>query len=374
MKIWIIGRNYPNKKNKMCGSFELEQAKMFAKNGHNVSYIACVFHPLYKVKKWGFCEWNEDVHIYAYSQPYLPQRLNFYWDSFKERRWTGLLKRVEQETGVPDVIHLHYPTLLSVPGAILAYKKRGTKVVVTEHWTKVQSGNLNRHELGQLTAYVGNADHFICVGEPLKSQIITLTHSQREINVVPNIVPELFKCSTDKHEDFRFIAVGRLVPVKQFEKIIKAFSQCFRGKTDVTLTIVGGGSQFGKLKKQINALGVSKQVCLTGALSRKETAEYISNSNVLVSFSRLETFGVPIIEAWYCGIPTIATDAIGFKNYWNESLGEIVSYKDFNALCKSMIRIKDEYNKYSKEYIRNYAKEYFSETAVYNQLISLYEQ
>ena len=40
MKIWVIGRGYPTPENKMWGSFELEQAKMLARNGHDVSFIA----------------------------------------------------------------------------------------------------------------------------------------------------------------------------------------------------------------------------------------------------------------------------------------------------------------------------------------------
>ena len=33
MKIWVIGRSYPEPSNNMMGSFEYEQAKMLQKNG-----------------------------------------------------------------------------------------------------------------------------------------------------------------------------------------------------------------------------------------------------------------------------------------------------------------------------------------------------
>ena len=52
MKIWVIGRNYPEPSNNMSGSFEIEQAKMLQKYGNNVQYICCSFHPIKKIKNW----------------------------------------------------------------------------------------------------------------------------------------------------------------------------------------------------------------------------------------------------------------------------------------------------------------------------------
>lgn len=372
MKIWVIGRNYPNKKNKMCGSFEVEQAKMLAKNGHEVSYLVCVFHPLYKVKKWGSAEWKEDINVYAYSQLYAPQRLNFYWDNFKEKKWLKLLRYVEEKEGIPDIIHVHYPTMITVPQVILDYQKKGTKIIATEHWTKVQSGKLNKHELNQLMMYATQGNQFVCVGEALRDQVKVLTGADENLHVIPNIVSENFQIASRKHRGFRFVAVGRLVEVKQFDKIIEAFNKKFKGIDGVSLTIIGGGSQYEKLKQQIKKFGLDKQVALTGVLSRQEIANRVSNSDVLVCFSRLETFGVPIIEAWYCGIPTIGTNAIGFKSNWKSELGELISYDDVDLLAESMVTMQEQYGKYSKQFIKEYAASLFSERAVYKKLYELY--
>ena len=40
MKIWVIGRGFPVKKNNMKGSFEFEQAQMLARHGNEVIYMA----------------------------------------------------------------------------------------------------------------------------------------------------------------------------------------------------------------------------------------------------------------------------------------------------------------------------------------------
>ena len=281
---------------------------------------------------------------------------------------------VEENTGTPDVIHVHYPTLLTQPEAVLSYKAKGTKVVATEHWTAVQTGQINSHELNQLKLYVSESDQFICVGKPLKDNIQKLTQTEQELCIVPNVVPNFFKCKEKDWGDFRFVAVGRLVPVKQFDRLIETFWKAYAGDKSVTLTIVGGGKEYRHLNEQIDKLGAAEQIRLTGTLPRNQTAEIISNSDVLVCYSRLETFGVPVIEAWYCGIPVIASDAIGFAEYFDESMGFLVSKDDDEKLQKSLLRIRKEYGKYSRQYIHSFAENNFSEAAVYKKLMDIYNE
>lgn len=375
MKIWVIGRSFPEKKNGMSGTFELEQAKLLAKHGHEVSYIACVFHPFKKVKKWGACEWIEDnVHVYTYSKPYFPTRLHIYLNNYQEKTWKKLLDKAEEREGIPDIIHVHYPTLITQPAVIFAYKAKGTKIVATEHWSGVQSGKLNRHQRTQLKTYVSDTDQFICVGKPLKDMTLELSQTKKNINIVPNVVPNFFTCRQKDGDGFRFIAVGRLVPVKQFDHLIKAFWKAFADDKKVTLMVVGGGSEYKRLKKLIDSLGASDQIKLTGMLPRNKTAECISSSDVLVCYSRLETFGVPVIEAWYCGLPVISSDAIGLAEYFDESLGLLGPHNDDKMLAENLNKIKNEYAKYSKEHIHDFAEKNFSEPAVYQKLMHIYSE
>ena len=76
MKIWVIGRHYPAVNNRMRGSFEIEQAKMLARGGHDVTYIAVIFHPYKKIRSWGFATWKEDgIRVCGYSCPFFPEKM-----------------------------------------------------------------------------------------------------------------------------------------------------------------------------------------------------------------------------------------------------------------------------------------------------------
>lgn len=246
MNIWVIGRSYPTKQNKMRGSFELEQAKMLANHGHHVSYIASIFHPIKKVKKWGYCKFkDENLNVYTESVFFTPERMHLHLKFFQGKVWHRLLNKVENEQGIPDIIHVHYPGMVSIPETVLVYQKKGTVVVITDHWSKTLMNSMDSFQRKQLIKYANQADAVLCVGQPLKKSIERITGTKRTVQVVPNIVSSLFKYSDQetKSVNYTFISIGRLEPGKQIDRITLAFGETFAGKENIHLTIVGDGSE-----------------------------------------------------------------------------------------------------------------------------------
>lgn len=377
MKVWVIGRSFPNKSNGNIGSFEYEQAKMLARGGCEVTYLALVFHPFKKINNWGYSTWEDDnITVCTYSQFYAPERLYLHLKNFQTGKWRNFLNQVEKQCGLPDVIHVHYPAMLTEANVILDYQARGVKIVATEHWTKVLNGELKKHHVENLNHYVNQANAFICVGDPLRQAVKRITGDNREIKLIPNVVSEVFFESKqeEQKEYFEFIAVGRLVPVKQFDKMIDAFYQAFGNQNqNVRLTIVGGGAEEKTLRKLISQYGLEKNVSLTGTLPREQTAQRVAQANALLCFSRLETFGVPVIEAWACGKPVIATDSLGFLEYWNEGLGEIVPSSDAVAFGEAMKRMVEKKDDFDATNISEFARANFGEEKIFSMLMECYE-
>ncbi len=374
MVIWVIGRNYPLPENEMKGSFELEQAKMLARYGNEVHYIACSLHPIKRIKgKCGIQTWNEDnVQITVLSAFFLPRVFPIYFVSGRNKQWRKLFVAVEKKSGVPDVIHIHYPAMLMIADPLREYHDKGVRVVATEHWTKVLGKKLDSIELREYKKYSGVLDRIICVGSPLKNSVKELIGMDGE--VVPNIVNELFKPSKKSHDGYRFVAVGRLVKVKQFDKIIEAFCDCFLGQKGISLTIVGGGEEKDNLQKIIETKQAGTQVKLVGSQSREETAEIVSNSDNLICYSTFETFGVPIIEAWACGLTTTTTTAAAVIDNFDDRLGVEVDYKDFDGLKKALKHIYEHRDEYDKEFISTFSLKHFSEDSIYSRLDKIYKK
>lgn len=373
MYVWVIGKGIPTKKNNMYGSFEFEQASMLARHGIKVIYIGLDFRPFNHPRKFGIRYLKQDIFdAYEYSLPIRP--LPFGQRKVELFFCRKLYSKVEEMHGLPDVIHVHFPALLN---ALIhaEYQKRGVKIVATEHWSQVLTRKLSKTYLTNLSWFAHYADALLCVSDPLKKSVIALTGTSNNIQVVPNIINNEFQYAPQEPKDmFTFIGVGRLVSGKRFDLMINAFTKAFFGNDSVELVIVGDGEEYINLKKQIEKLGMKKRIHLRGVLSRAETAKQIQKSDALVCASNLETFGTPIIEAWACGKPVIGTDALGFLEYMNKSLGIIVKANDEEQMIEAMKELYDKRDIFDGKKISQFAFEQFGENAISKSLLSIYSE
>lgn len=99
---------------------------------------------------------------------------------------------MERENGIPDIIHVHYPSNITVADTILSYKEYGVKIICTEHWSQVLNNNIDKYELNQLKKYVKYSDTFLSVSKSLKDSITKLTMSDN-IEILPNMVNKTSK-------------------------------------------------------------------------------------------------------------------------------------------------------------------------------------
>lgn len=128
---------------------------------------------------------------------------------------------------------------------------------------------------------------------------------------------ELFRKSLDESEvnttfddtTFTIISVGRLDPIKQFDKIP---SIACKLKSKVTKPfkwyIIGGGfpEELLLLEERIQIYGVSNHVICLG--EKQNVYPYIKNSNLLVNVSTSEAFSLVNIEALTFNVPVVSNN------------------------------------------------------------------
>lgn len=378
MYIWILGRAVPSHYNGMHGSFEFEQAQMIRKRGYKVVYIALSIFPR-TILKWKDLGRKKKIvdGIITYNV-YLP----FGFTSIGRKLVRGIIEKklfskVKNENGLPDIVHVHFPSMWT-SDSFVEFNRMGIRIVATEHWTEVLKKNVNTYIIENLKWFVNNSKVFICVGEPLKQSVIDLV-GEKEANdkivVVPNIVNEYFCYHPRKvnYNSFVFCAVGRLVECKRFDLLINAFTEAFFENKNVILKIVGGGKKMNKLKSQIQKLHMSNRIVLTGTKTREETAIEVSNCDVLVCSSDLETFGVPVIEAMACGKPVVTTDVFAIPSIIDQNVGILVEKDNYEQMLKAMKQIYNNRCQYDDAAIAKKAQALFGEKAVIGKLISIYE-
>jgi len=103
------------------------------------------------------------------------------------------------------------------------------------------------------------------------------------------------------------LALGRVVPKKGFDLLIAAYArtQVAAGCTD--LVIAGEGPALAQLREQARTLGMADRVHFPGRIDRESVAQAMAGASGFVVPSRLEPFGIVILEAWRAGTPVVAT-------------------------------------------------------------------
>lgn len=122
--------------------------------------------------------------------------------------------------------------------------------------------------------------------------------------VIYNPVQGFFIPETDlMKEKFTFITVARLVPIKNINGLLLAFSQLETGNS--SLIIVGDGSSRDSLYQLAVDLGISSKVQFVGFQS--DVGPYLAKADCFVLPSFSEGSSVSLAEAMMTGLPSIVT-------------------------------------------------------------------
>ncbi len=179
---------------------------------------------------------------------------------------------------------------------------------------------------------------------------------------------------------FRLIFVGRIIPHKNQLALINSIA-ALRQMTNaaVELYIVGGIADLEYaeyLKNQISLLGLTECVKLTGKVSEATLEEYMRSSDLYVSLSQHEGFGMPLIEAMHYRLPVLACHAPG-SNVRHTLNGAGILLEDDNPLhCAGAIKQLMESPKLRHYFIAQGQKalEAYEHPRLYQQLWSFFAQ
>ena len=187
-----------------------------------------------------------------------------------------------------------------------------------------------------------------------RSRIITLSESSRDelihdlklkpsrVSVVPPGIDPRFTPGPEKGGDKSatplVVAVGRLMPVKRFDELIKVMAEVRATHPDVELTIVGDGAEREHLEALIDDLDASDWVSMPGRLSDDALVELYRRAWVLASASAAEGWGMTVTEAAACGTPAVVTDIAGHRDAVQSGVTGVLS-PDMASLARDIARV-----------------------------------
>ncbi|MGC5585129.1 glycosyltransferase family 4 protein [Ornithinimicrobium sp. W1665] len=132
----------------------------------------------------------------------------------------------------------------------------------------------------------------------------------RDVGVVPNgvtprrAIPDTCSPSGESGQQPVLMGAGRLVAQKGFDVLLRAAAQ---SRFEPTVWIVGEGSARSGLEQLAESLFISHRVHFLGRRTASEVQGLMARADAVVVPSRVEPFGIVVLEAWAAGTPVLAT-------------------------------------------------------------------
>jgi colanic acid/amylovoran biosynthesis glycosyltransferase len=153
------------------------------------------------------------------------------------------------------------------------------------------------------------------------------------------IDPAKFKMRTEKRASgpIRVICVGRLETIKGLPYLIEACARLKSQNVDFLCQLVGDGELQSRIQKDIQRLGLERNVELLGFQTHDKVVDLLNQADVLVLPSLSEGIPVAVMEGMASSLPVVATAVTGVPELVQEGVtGFLVPSRDSQALSHAI--------------------------------------
>jgi len=289
------------------------------------------------------------------------------------------LKIIKKEIGKPDLVHVNVLTRLGVI-AMLYRWMTGTPYVITEHWTRYlpHMDNFKGSFRKFMTRMVvRNASAVLPVTDNLRRAMEKHGLKNRNYHIIPNVVDmEMFHTMEDVPQTHKteFIHVSCFEDKqKNISGILRVLKRLSEKRQDWECTLIGDGIHFEKLRSYARELGIEGTFAhFSGLKENEELAKLMREAAFQVMFSRFENLPVVILESLASGVPVLSTEVGGIKEHLHGNLGILIPSEDEGALEERIEFLLDHHEEFSREKLREYARQHFSKEVIGKQLYDVY--
>jgi len=170
--------------------------------------------------------------------------------------------------------------------------------------------------------------HMITLSPSSKAEMLEIGFRDERVEVVPPGVDPRFSPGGRRDPGPTVLAVGRLAPVKRFDRLIRCVVEARLRAPDLTLTIVGFGDLQAELEALVTRLDAGHAVSFTGPVSDEDLLDRYRRSWMVASTSAREGWGMTLTEAAACGTPAVATRIAGHADAVDDGTSGLLAEDD----------------------------------------------
>lgn len=176
------------------------------------------------------------------------------------------------------------------------------------------------------------------------------------------------------HEDVLLGYVGRLVPIKRVDVIIRAVAELGRRDINVKVVIVGDGMSREELERLSSGLGVADRITFTGYL--RDIRSILAACDIAILSSDNEGTPVSLIEAAAAGVPAVSTAVGGVPEVVSTQTGILVPRGDPHAFAAAVAQLATNPDLRARmaRHARAYATRRFGAERLTSDMETLYQE
>jgi glycosyltransferase involved in cell wall biosynthesis len=254
-----------------------------------------------------------------------------------------LLRKLKQLQ--PDVVHCHsvHANLL---GRLARIFVRIPVLISTAH--SVNEGSKARELAYRLTDWLADmttqvsqvgAQRYVSIGAVSKNKMLFLPNGIDTTRFSADTESqEQLKANFSVTNEFVWVAIGRLLPAKNYPLMLRAFEVVSRDAPNVLLFIVGDGPLMAEIREYAQGLRLEERIRFLG--NRHDVRPVLHMADAFIMSSSWEGMPMVLLEASACAVPIVATRVGGIAEVVaHEEGGYLVSPGDDQELAAAMLRM-----------------------------------
>jgi len=318
-------------------------------------------------------EWEKLNGVKIYILP-IQKPWGYYLNAFSLRK---LLNNIN-----PDILHVHYATGCGTLGRLSGFKPAvlsvwGTDVMVTPQ----QSPRMKKLVIKNLKHY-----NWICSTSKIMTKTVNNLCPQLEnISQIPiGVNTETFYPILNRNDEFITIGTVKVMDeIYGIDILIRSFAKVYNYyitensqiAKKLRLKIVGGGPQLKDLKALAKKMNIYEIAEFIGQVPNHEVPHYLNNMDIYVAMSRVESFGVAVVEASACSLPVVVSNVGGLPEVVIDGeTGYIVETENIDDCAEKLIHLINDERTITKMGTagRNFVKKKYEWELCFKKLDSVY--